>query len=96
MYNISDYGEMIADNVRMDAYAFALKTAVTPDSVVLDIGAATGIHALLACKFGARKVYAVESNDAIHLARELAQANGFADRIQFIHDLSTNFHICIE
>ncbi len=90
MYSISDYGEMIADHVRMDAYAFALKTAVTPNSVVLDIGTATGIHALLACKFGAKKVYAVEVNDHIHLARELAHANGFADRIEFIQDLSTN------
>ncbi len=90
MYNISDYGDMIADKVRMDAYAYALKEAITPDSVVLDIGAATGIHALLACKFGARHVYAIEPNDAIHLARELAAENGFADRITFHHDISTN------
>ena len=90
MYSISDYGEMIADHVRMDAYAYALKAVIKPDSIVLDIGTAAGIHALLACKFGAKKVYAVESNDAINLARELAQANGFAERIEFIQDLSTN------
>ena len=89
MYNITDYGDMIADKVRMDAYAYALKAAVKPDSIVLDIGAATGIHALLACKFGARHVYAIESNDAIHLARELAAENGFTDRITFYHDIST-------
>ena len=80
---------MIADKVRMDPFAYALKAAIGPDSVVLDIGAASGIHALLACKFGARHVYAIESNEAIHLAREVAQENGFADRITFIHDLST-------
>jgi protein arginine N-methyltransferase 1 len=90
VYNLNDYGRMIADQVRMDAYAKALKAAVTPNSVVLDIGAATGIHALLACKFGARQVYAVEPNDAIHLAREVAAANGFAGRIDFIQGLSTN------
>lgn len=90
IYDLSDYGRMIADEVRMDAYAYALKAAVTPDSVVLDIGAATGIHALLACKFGARQVYAVEPDDAIHLAREIAGENGFSDRIDFIQDLSTN------
>ena len=89
LYHLNEYGQMIADQVRMDPYAYALKAAVGPDSVVLDIGAATGIHALLACKFGARHVYAVESNEAIHLAREVAQANGFGDRITFIHDLST-------
>ena len=92
-YNLSDYGRMIVDDVRMDAYAYALKAAVTPDSVVLDIGAATGIHALLACKFGARQVYAVEPNDAIHLARQIAAVNGFAGRIEFIQDLSTRISL---
>ncbi len=89
MYDLDDYGRMLADKVRMDAYAYALKAAIKPESVVLDIGAGTGIHALLACKFGARKVYAIEPNDAIYLAQELAHANGFGNRIEFIHDLST-------
>jgi protein arginine N-methyltransferase 1 len=88
-YSLIEYGAMIADKARMDPYAFALKAAVKPDSVVLDIGAGTGIHALLACKFGARRVYAVETNDAIHLGRELAEVNGYADRIEFIQGLST-------
>jgi protein arginine N-methyltransferase 1 len=89
MYSIADYGEMITDEIRMDPYVYALKAAIGPDSVVLDIGTGTGIHALLACKFGARKVYAVEPNEAIHLAQELARANGFADRIEFIQNIST-------
>lgn len=93
MYSLSDYGDMIADHIRMDAYAYALKSVVTPGSVVLDIGTATGIHALLACKFGARKVYAVESNDVIHIAQDLAEANSFGDRIEFMHDLSTNISL---
>jgi protein arginine N-methyltransferase 1 len=84
---------MIADKVRMDPYAFALKAAIGADSVVLDIGTGAGMHALLACKFGARKVYAIEPNDAIHLARELARENGFADRIEFFQDLSTHVTI---
>jgi protein arginine N-methyltransferase 1 len=90
MYSLGDYGDMIADKVRMDPYAYALRAAIEPDSVVLDIGTGTGMHALLACKFGARKVYAIEPNDAIHLAEELAQVNGFADRIEFIQDVSTH------
>jgi len=88
-YSLSEYGSMIVDKVRMDPYAFALKAAIKSDSIVLDIGAGTGIHSLLACKFGARRVYAVEINDAIHLGRELAEVNGYADRIKFIQDLST-------
>lgn len=88
-YSLSDYGDMIADNARMDPYALALKAAIEPGSIVLDIGAGTGIHSLLACKFGASRVYAIEPNDAIHLGRELAEAAGYGDRIEFIQDLST-------
>jgi len=89
MYNLSDYGSMIADQIRMAPYAQALKETVKPDSVVLDIGAAAGIHALLACQYGARKVYAIEPNDAVHLAQQMAQANGYGDRIEFIQNIST-------
>jgi protein arginine N-methyltransferase 1 len=89
MYSVADYNTMIADKARMDAYVQALSSAITPDSVVLDIGSGTGIFALLACKFGARQVYAVEPNDAIQVAAEIARANGFEDRIEFIQELST-------
>lgn len=89
MYSISGYGRMIADRVRMDAYVEALRRAVKPESVVLDVGAGTGIFALLACQFGARRVYAVEPNEAIQVAREMAAANGYAERIEFLQNLST-------
>lgn len=89
MYSISGYGEMIADSVRMDAYTLALRRAIQPSSVVLDIGSGTGILALLACRYGARRVYAVEPDNAIAVAETLAAANGCADRIRFIQELST-------
>jgi protein arginine N-methyltransferase 1 len=88
-YSIAGYAAMIADAVRMDAYVQALRNAVKPDSVVLDIGSGTGIFALLACKFGARRVYAIEPDSAIEVARESAARNGCADRIDFIQDVST-------
>ena len=78
------YGFMIADNARMDAYVEALRRAVGSDSVVVDIGAGTGVFSLLACQFGARRVYAIEPAVAIQVAREIAAANGYADRIEFI------------
>lgn len=89
MYDIVDYGLMTADRVRMDAYVEALRRAVTPGSVVVDIGTGTGIFALLACQFGARRVYAIEPDNAIFVAQEMATANGYADRIEFIKELST-------
>lgn len=90
MYSVVDYGRMIADDVRMDAFVRALKQAIRPESVVLDIGTGTGILALLACRFGARRVFAIEPNDAIQVAREIAAANGCADRIQFFQARSTD------
>ena len=37
-YGLRDYGAMLADRVRMDAYTEALGRAITGDSVVLDLG----------------------------------------------------------
>lgn len=44
MYSIYSCGGMIADHVRMEPYVRALRQAVKPDSVVLDIGTGTGLH----------------------------------------------------
>jgi protein arginine N-methyltransferase 1 len=89
MYSIADYGEMIADTTRMSAFVTALRQTVRPGSVVLDLGSGTGIFALLACRFGARRVYAIEPDDAIQVAREIAAANNCADRIEFVQATST-------
>lgn len=93
MYSISGYGSMIADKGRMDAYFKALCQTVKPHSVVVDIGTGTGIFALLACQFGAGKVYAIEPSDAIQVAKEIAKNNGYGDRIIFIQDVSTKVKI---
>jgi type I protein arginine methyltransferase len=89
MYSVHSYGQMLADTSRMEAYSAALKRAVRPGSVVLDLGCGPGLFALLACKLGARRVFAVEPDNVIQLAREAAFANGFADRIEFFQNLST-------
>ena len=89
MYSLRFYGQMLADAPRMDAYAAALRHTVKPDSVVMDLGSGPGVFALLACKLGARRVYAVEPDSVISLARDLAAAIGFADRIEFFESLST-------
>lgn len=93
MYSIDTYGRMIADGPRMHAYAEALRRTVKPDSVVMDLGSGPGVFALLACKLGARRVYAVEPDSVISLAREAAAANGCADRIEFFESLSTEITV---
>jgi len=89
MYSAHVHGRMIADRIRVGAYRRALQEVVTPGAVVVDIGSGTGILAVLACQFGARKVYAIECDEIIELARRIAKDNGCHDRIEFIRDLST-------
>src|SRR5262249_39920459 len=74
---------MIADAGRFDAYAKAIAATVGQGDVVAEIGCGPGGFTLLACQAGARRVFAIELDDSIHLARELAAANGFRDRMEF-------------
>jgi protein arginine N-methyltransferase 1 len=90
MYSIAAFGRMIADDVRTGAYEAAIRAAVRPGHVVLDIGCGTGILSLLACRQGARKVYAVETGDAIAVAEEIVRANDLTDRIELIQKSSTD------
>jgi protein arginine N-methyltransferase 1 len=64
--------------------------------VVLEIGTGPGIFAVLACQLGASRVYAIEADPVIQVAREIAAANGCADRIEFIEDLSTRVTLPIQ
>lgn len=83
MYSLEDYGEMIADGIRLKAYSEALRRAVHPGDVVVDLGCGTGILSLLACRAGAARVYAIDFADTVQIAREIAAKNGCADRITF-------------
>jgi protein arginine N-methyltransferase 1 len=84
MYLLDEFGDMIADKARFGAYADAIERAVRPGDVVVDLGCGPGIFALLACRAGAKRVYAIDLGEVIHFARQLAVANGFADRIEFL------------
>jgi type I protein arginine methyltransferase len=89
MYSIAGYGAMIKDRVRMAAYEQALRAVIRPGCVVADLGAGAGVLSFLACRLGAGRVYAIEPADIVEVARTLAAANGCADKIVFLQDLST-------
>lgn len=90
-YRLYNYGTMITCEPRMEVYAEALRRAVTPGCTVIDIGASFGAFALLACKYGAGHVIAIEPDPSIELLMPLARANGCADRITVVRDISTNY-----
>ncbi|RMH15065.1 MAG: class I SAM-dependent methyltransferase, partial [Acidobacteria bacterium] len=90
MYSIASYGEMLADETRVQAYATALRATLRPGCVVLEIGTGLGFFALLAARWGAGKVYAVERGDAVATARTLAEHNRLADRIELLQASSSD------
>jgi precorrin-6B methylase 2 len=88
--NICGQESMLKDDVRCEAFRNAIYEVVRPDSVVLDIGAGTGLLSIFAAQAGAKKVYAVERTDIAGLATRIIDENGFSDRIHVIQgDIDT-------
>ncbi len=74
------HGTLIGDPHRVVAYERAIRVLVRPGDVVLDLGAGTGILAMLAARRGAR-VHAVESGPVAALAEELVRHNRLDHRV---------------
>ncbi len=92
-YSLIEYGAMVLDEGRTRPYVEALRQSVSPGCVVADLGAGPGIFSLLACQFGAARVYAIEPDESILVARECAAANGYADRMTCIQAMSTEVEL---
>ena len=75
---------LIADQAAQSAYRRALREAIQPGDVVLDLGTGTGIHAIFAAEAGARRVYALEQGPIAELAKRVIAANGWNERIRVI------------
>jgi type I protein arginine methyltransferase len=93
MYSLRNYTWMSADPIRVGAYLDAMRAAIRPGDVVLDLGTGSGFFAVAACRLGAGRVYAIDPNPALVVGAELARANGCADRIEFIEGFSTGAQI---
>ncbi len=83
---------MFQDAPRHEAYVEALRRSIKPGDVVIEIGTGFGVYAVLAAKFGASKVYAIEMNELVRLGPAVAKANGVGDVIEFFEMMSTDFH----
>ncbi len=85
---------MLNDHQRNTAFEAALRNAVTPDTVALDIGSGTGLLAMMAVRAGAKQAFTCEMVPAIaELARETVALNGLADRIVILDKKSTSLAI---
>ena len=93
MYSLDEFALMFADKIRMEAYSAAIAQCVRPGDAVVDLGCGPGVFALLACKAGARRVYAIDMDGVVDFGRQLAAANGFGDRILFLRGDSRQIHL---
>ncbi len=88
--NLEGQVSMLRDSVRCKAFQRAIAEVVTPGSVVLDIGAGTGILSLFAAQAGAKRVYAVEQTKIAEVATQIVAANGLSDKVKVLQgDMAT-------
>jgi len=67
---------LIADAKRNDAFRRALASVIKPgETTVADIGAGTGLLALMAAKLGAREVFLYEAAEVAGVAEKVLKAN---------------------
>ena len=84
---------MIADSVRIGPYTQAIEATVRPGNVVVDLGSGPGYFALIACRAGARRVYAIDLAEIVEFGRTFATANSFTDRIEFLQGDSRHIQL---
>ncbi len=91
---LQQHQTMLGDSVRNKLLAGVIEKVVNTDTNFLDIGAGSGVWAILAAKLGAKRVVAVEVEEClIPIIYKHAQENGVADRIEIIHGRSDNVKI---
>ncbi|MEK6532860.1 MAG: class I SAM-dependent methyltransferase [Nitrospirota bacterium] len=90
---VDEHREYLSDRPRLSAFRSAIEEVVKPNHVVLDLGCGTAILGLLACRAGAKRVYAIDEGGMIELARAICGANGFQDRVRFIKDVSSRVEL---
>jgi len=83
-----EHARMLHDDRRTNDYIAALREAVRPADVVLDIGTGSGVLAIAAARAGARHVYAVEASDIADVAESVFAANSVQDRVTLIRGWS--------
>jgi protein arginine N-methyltransferase 1 len=84
---------MLADELRTTSFLSAIEATVNPGDIVVDIGTGTGVLSVFAAKAGAARVYAIEQEPIIGVAREIASRNGLSDIITFVEGSSLDVEL---
>ena len=78
------YRGMLIQKDRMTAFREHILNVVDERDRVVEIGTGLGTYSMFAAEAGAAKVTAVEGDPIIAVAKAIARANGYSDRIQFV------------
>lgn len=88
-----EHARMLHDDRRTGDYLAALRAAVRPGDVVLDIGTGSGVLAVAAARAGAKRVYAIEASDIADVARRVFELNGVDDRVTLLSGWSRQLEL---
>ena len=81
---IDEHRHLLIDNDSQAAFRKQIFDTVKPGDTVLDLGTGSGLHAFFACQAGAKRVYAIDTEAILEVARQAAILNGFDNQIEFI------------
>ena len=88
---------LVQDTERNDAYELALKRTIRPGMRVLEIGAGTGLLAMMAARAGAVEVITCEANPTVaETARGIIAQNGYDDRVSIVAKHSDDLKIGVD
>lgn len=87
---------MMRDEVRNRAYVRAIERVVKPGMTVLEIGAGSGLLAMIAARAGATVVTCEEKPAIAAAAREIVARNGYGDRVRVVAKRSTELQIGVD
>ncbi|WP_329518706.1 50S ribosomal protein L11 methyltransferase [Spirillospora sp. NBC_01491] len=88
--------EMLHDEERAELYDVAIRRAVAadPESLVLDIGAGSGLLAMMAARAGARQVVACEGQPSVaETTARVVRVAGYDDAVGVVSKMSTRMSV---
>lgn len=84
MSSVRMYRTMLAQRERIEAFRRAIGQVVQSGDRVLEVGTGLGTFAAFAVEAGASRVWAVDADPIVHVAKAIAELNGYADRVEFV------------